>query len=180
MATAIDLKALVSHMLSLMKSTVSDYKSFQGKDLVDAAVDGDLVSGSFSPAVEGVVSQTIPFSPFQCLLLLSNGPEEPTLRATTSVQYPFENPKTHVTAARIESTLRKLVNHHPILHTRLQRRKGDGKWIQEIDDKDTKKSRSGKTLYTFRAPVTLGPMTCCQSSNVAFIDKASLRMVSTE
>lgn len=49
-----------------------------------------------------------------------------------------------------------------------------------MDDKDTKKSRSGKSSCRFHAPVTLGPMTCCQSSNVALMNKASLCMVSTK
>ena len=131
-ATAIHLKALVDHILSLMKSTVSDFNFSYSKSLVDAAVDGELVSGSFSPAVKGVVSQAIPLSTFQRLLLLSDGPEEPTSKATTSAQYPFENPRMHVTAARIEGALLKLVDHHPILHNRLQQRKGDGAWVQEI------------------------------------------------
>ena len=48
-----------------------------------------------------------------------------------------------------------------------------------IDDKDTKKSRFGKSSCRFHAPLTLGPMTCCQSSNVAFVKIASFAVIST-
>lgn len=130
--TAKDLKALVDQILFLMKSMVSNPKFLQSKGVADAADDIELLSGSSSPPVDSVVSQAIPFSPFQRLLLSSDGSEEPASKATTSFQYPFENPKVHVTAAHVEGALLKLVSHHPMLRARLQVRKSNGTWVQEI------------------------------------------------
>lgn len=130
--SAKDLKALVDRILPLMKSRVSASKLSQGKSLADTAADSGLIAGVSSPAVDGVVAQAVPLSPFQRLLLSSDGSGESASKTATSLEYRFEHPEVHVTAARVEDALRKLVSHHPMLRARLQRRDSDGAWIQEI------------------------------------------------
>ena len=127
-----DLNALVDLIVFLMKGTESVSTRLQCKDPADATAESELNSGSSNPPVDSVVSQAVPLSPFQRLLLSSDGSEEPASTATTSFQYLIENPKVQVTAAHVEGALRKLLSHHPMLRARLQRRNSDGTWLQEI------------------------------------------------
>ncbi|KAL8766899.1 MAG: hypothetical protein Q9209_006447 [Squamulea sp. 1 TL-2023] len=130
--TAKNLKALVDRILFLMKSTASVSAPAQRKSIADATTDSKLITGASSPPVEAVISQIVPLSPFQRLLLTSAGSGEPPSSTTVSFEFPFENAQVHVTAARVESALREIVKHHPMLRARLQKRNSDGTWIQEI------------------------------------------------
>lgn len=152
--TVRDLEALVDRVLFLMKSTVSNPKFLQSKSLTNAATDSELISDSPSPPVDGVVFHAISLSPFQRLLLSSDGSMESASKAITSFQYPFENPKAHVTATRIEGALHKLVSHHSMLRARLQRRNSDGTWVQEIPS--ASQAPLLFRLHTLETPVQMG------------------------
>ncbi|KAK5987983.1 Highly reducing polyketide synthase valA [Cladobotryum mycophilum] len=127
-----DLKALMDQILFLMKSTASASAQLQSKSRGDVAIDRESISDSSSPQINGMTSQVVPLSPFQRLLLSSAGSEGPASKVRTVFRYHFENLKEHITATRVESALRKLVSHHPMLRARLQRRNSDGTWVQEI------------------------------------------------
>lgn len=152
-----DLKTLVDRILFLMKGAESVSTRQQSKNPADVSTDSESKSGSSGAGGKRVVSQAIPLSPFQRMLLSSAGSGMLASTATTRFQYLLDT-EVQVTADRVEAVLRKLANHHPMLRARLRQHSSDGPWMQEI------LSASEKPLL-FRSHILDTPVQVGKTSN---------------
>ena len=152
--TARDLQALTDRILSLKKSTISASMLSQNKALANTDTESELRPDSSRKSVEGEVSQLVPLSPFQRLLLSSGGFEEQVSKAKISFRYQLENLKVQVSASRVEGAIRKLISHHPMLRARFQRRNRDARLVHELSL--TSQASFLFRLHTLKTPVQTG------------------------